>query len=155
MLGARTVGKRAGAVAAALVALSPFMIYYSTEARGYQVMIALLVASTLACCGQSRAGGVGWWIAYGAFSCAAMYTHYTVAFVLAGQALWALWSHPPARRGVLLANLGAALAYLPWISGFDRRFQLADDGHALGLQPFTLDEVRARSAIGGSGMAMP
>ena len=34
-VGVRTVGRRAAIVAAALTALSPFMVYYSAEARGY------------------------------------------------------------------------------------------------------------------------
>ena len=142
LLGARTIGKRGGAVAAALVTLSPFMIYYSTEARGYAVMIALMLASTLCLLRAVEKGeGVRWWVAYGAFSCAAMYTHYTVAFVLAGQALWALWYHPPARRGVLLANLGAALAYLPWVSGAIADFNSPTTDIASVLLPFTPDAV--------------
>ena len=47
-----------------------------------------------------------------------MYSHYTVAFPLAAQALWALWSHGAQRRPVLLANAGAALLFVPWIPGF-------------------------------------
>ncbi len=44
----RTVGRRAALVAAALTALSPFLIFYSAEARGYELMIALVLVSTLA-----------------------------------------------------------------------------------------------------------
>ena len=38
----RTVGRRAGLVAAALTALSPFMIFYSAEARGYGVLMGIV-----------------------------------------------------------------------------------------------------------------
>ena len=85
-------------MAAALVALSPFMIYYSTEARGYQLAIALLLASTFcllrAVDDDGRAGGSSTPPAR-ALRC---YTHYTAAFVLAAQACWAFWAHP-ARHG--------------------------------------------------------
>ena len=44
-----------------------------------------------------------------------MYTHYTCAYVLAVQLLWLLVFHPAARRPALLANAGAAIAFLPWV----------------------------------------
>ena len=47
-VGVRTVGRGAGLLAAALTTLSPFMIFYSAEARGYGVLMALVLASTLA-----------------------------------------------------------------------------------------------------------
>src|SRR5215212_396612 len=46
-LGERTVGRCAGLVAAALTTFSPFMVYYSGEARGYELMVVLTLASTL------------------------------------------------------------------------------------------------------------
>ena len=48
LLGLRTVGRRAALLAATLTTLSPFMIYYSTEARSYGVMMLLTTLSTLA-----------------------------------------------------------------------------------------------------------
>ena len=46
-IGIRTVGRGAALLAAALTTLSPFMIFYSAEARGYGVMMALVLLSTL------------------------------------------------------------------------------------------------------------
>ncbi len=142
LLGARTVERRAGMVGAALVALSPFLIYYSTEARSYQLMVALLLASSLCLLRGIERGRPGWWIAYAAFSCAAMYSHYTVAFALAAQAVWALWAHPGARRAVLLATVGAALAFLPWITGFVADLNSPTTQILSALQPFTVSGIR-------------
>jgi len=118
LVGARTLGRRAGVAAAALLALSPFMIYYSTEARAYSLMIALFIASTLSLLYALDGRGKGWWIAYAVASAGAMYSHYTVAFPLAAQALWALWFYPAQRRRILTANLGAAILFAPWIPGY-------------------------------------
>src|SRR3954447_8627291 len=118
VLGLLTIGKRAAVVAAALMAFSPLMIYYSDEARGYELMLVLVMLSTLAMLLAIDGGPARWWVMYGACSCAAMYTHYTAAFALAGQLLWLLWAHPEARRAALLANAGAVIGFLPWLSGF-------------------------------------
>lgn len=115
-LGLLTVGKRAAFVAASMAALSPFLAFYSVEARAYSIAVALSAASTMAMLIAIRGGARRWWVAYGAFSCAAMYSHYTVAFVLLAQLLWLLWRRPAARIPALVANAGAALAYLPWMT---------------------------------------
>src|SRR4029079_13021536 len=91
LVGKRLLGRADAVGAAALVALSPFMIYYSTEARAYSLMIFFLIVSTLALLRALAGRGTGWWIVYALASAAAMYSHYTASFPLLAQALWALW----------------------------------------------------------------
>ena len=114
-VGVRTVGRGAAFLAATLTTLSPFMIFYSTEARGYGVLMALLLLSTLALLMAIDEGRGRWWVAYGAFVCLAAYTHYTAIFVLAAQLGWAFWEHRRARRPLVLATAAAVLLYLPWL----------------------------------------
>ena len=71
-----------------------------------------------------------------------MYTQYTAAFALAGQALWALWANPGARLPVIYANLGAAIAFLPWISGVAADFNSPTKAILSSLFPFTADHTR-------------
>jgi Dolichyl-phosphate-mannose-protein mannosyltransferase len=141
-LGERTVGRPAAVVATALTALSPFMIFYSTEARSYQLLIVLVLLSTIALLAAIADGRARRWIAYGAFSCAAMYTHYTGAYALLGQFLWVLWAYPHARRSALLANVGAVIAYLPWFSGLRKDLSSPTTDILSALSPFTADSVR-------------
>jgi 4-amino-4-deoxy-L-arabinose transferase-like glycosyltransferase len=115
VVGFRMMGRIAGLIATALVTLSPTLIFTSGDGRAYAVAILLLVASTAAMLAAVRTGRTWWWVAYGGFSLLAMYSHYTAAFVLVGQLAWLLWAHPEARRPALLANVGAALLYLPWV----------------------------------------
>ncbi len=118
-LALRCFGRAVAMTAATLAALSPFLAYYSVEARAYGLAVALVSASTLSMLiASERVRSRGWWIAYGAFACAAMYTHYTAVYVLAAQLAWLLWFRPEARRAAILANLGAVAVFLLWLPGF-------------------------------------
>jgi 4-amino-4-deoxy-L-arabinose transferase-like glycosyltransferase len=151
IVGVRTVGVRPAVVAAALAALSPFLIFYSTEARAYALVTLLGLLSTLALLQALDDGRKAWWVAYAVFSCAAVYTHYTVVFLLAVQLLWALWTQPRARVALLAANGAAVIAFLPWLSDLraDQRSQCSK-GIEL-LHPFSVSTLRmdvGRWAIG-------
>jgi mannosyltransferase len=140
LLGQRTVGRGAALVGAALVALSPFLIFFSTEARPYALVLLLGLLSTLALLRALDTRRSGWWIAYAACSLAAVYTHYTVVFLLVGQFAWALWTRPEARRALVATNVGVAAGFLPWLPGF-----LEDsDGPSFiaPLEPFGLEAVK-------------
>lgn len=141
-LGVRTVGRRAALLATGLTALSPFMVLYSAEARGYGVLMALLVLSTLALVLAVERGGVGWWALHGACVCLAMYTHYTSIFVLAGQALWCWWRHPSARRALALATGGAVVGFLPWLPSLRGDLDSPTTQILSSFSPLSVDMVR-------------
>lgn len=152
LVGRRTVGRAAGVVGACLVALSPYLIFYSTEARGYAVAMFCCLLSTYSLLrASSDAGQKGWWALYALTSAAAVYTHYSAMFLLLAQAIWALVARPESRNAVIAANAGAAILFLPWLPGYleDNRSPGAE---LIGLlQPFTLDAVRlnvSRWALG-------
>ncbi len=135
-VGLRSVGRRAGLVAAALTALSPFMVFYSAEARAYALVMALVALSTLALLLAVERRRARWWVLYAVASCLAMYSHYTSAFALAGQLAWVLWAHPAARRPALVANLAAAVAFAPWLPGLRGDLGSQTTKILSALQPF-------------------
>jgi hypothetical protein len=137
LVGSRAVGRAAALLAAALTALSPFMIYYSAEARGYALMVGLSLLSTLAMLVAVDDRRARWWVLYAASSCAAVYTHYTAVFVLGAQLAWLLWARPEARRAGLLANLGAIIGFLPWLSGVTADLNSPTTKILGALEPFT------------------
>ncbi len=118
VFGSKTVGKRAGMVAAALVALSPLMIFYSTEARGYALLAFLVLCSTILLLTALERGNAWWWALYGALLAAAMYTHYTAIFILAGQTIWALVTYPRSRKAIVLSVLLAVVLWSPWLEQY-------------------------------------
>lgn len=118
LLGLETVGRRAAVVGAALVALSPFQIFYSTEARAYELLMLTCLVASYALVRALSSGRTSWWVGYGVASAAAMYTHYVAVFVLVGLFAWAFIAHPEARKPLIVTNLAAALAFVPWIPAF-------------------------------------
>jgi hypothetical protein len=141
-LALRTIPRRAALVATALSAFSPFMIYYSAEARAYGLMMFFLLCSTLALLLALDTGRRRWWVVYAVCSAAAFYSHYTCSFVLAAMLLWVLWAHPEARRSALVANVGAALLVVPWIPGLINDLDSPTLNILSALSPFNVHAVR-------------
>lgn len=116
-IGARSVGRAAALVAAAITAVAPLQIYYSGEARAYALLVTLVALSTSSLLRALDLRSRGAWLLYGLSICGAAYTHYTCVFVLATQAAWLWWAHPETRSTSLLVHSAAALAYVLWIPG--------------------------------------
>jgi 4-amino-4-deoxy-L-arabinose transferase-like glycosyltransferase len=142
-LGVRTVGRRAALLGAALTTLSPFMIFYSAEARGYGVLMTLALLTTLALLrALEPTGRWWWWAAYTVSVAAAMYTHYTIVFVLAVQLGWALATHRDRWRPLLVATGAAVLLYLPWLPSVRGDLDSPTTEILSRFYPITLEGVR-------------
>lgn len=132
LLGVELRSRRAGLVAAALVAVNPMLLWYSQEARGYSLLVflaalaALYFVRALGVTGTPGRRDLRLW---GLASALALATHYFAIFPVALEALWLL-----RRRGrealaglwiVLLAGLALAplaihqmsLGHAEWIGG--------------------------------------
>jgi hypothetical protein len=151
VLGRQVFGTLTGLVAAALGATSPFLIYYSTEARPYALMLWLVLVATLALLRAVRGGGRTWWAIYAVAVCAAAYTHFTSVFALAALFLWALVTQPQARQPLVLATAAAAVGYLPELPVLNRISQSPGTSIYESIDPLTLHSAHidlGRWAIG-------
>lgn len=108
LCGRQLVSKWAGVAAAAFAALSPFMIWYSQEARSYMLFALLCGLSFLffvrAWQRPSR-GDVGWWAV---FSALAVLTHFFAGFLVLPEGVLLLLRPGRQRRWVVIG--GAAVA---------------------------------------------
>jgi len=118
LLGLRTVGRQAALVGAALAAITPFAVFYGTEARAYATMMFLCALSTLCLLTAIDTGRRRWFAAYALSAALVLYSHYSGVFVVAAQAVWGLVAHRGHLRALLLANAAIAVAYLPWLPSF-------------------------------------
>lgn len=116
-IGRRIGGARAGLVTSALVAVNPLLVWFSQEARSYE-LVALLSAGSLLlflrALDDERPRWLAWWALLSAL---ALCSHYFACFVLAPQLAWLAWRHP--RRRAVAAAIGAiavvGLALLPML----------------------------------------
>lgn len=97
--------ERAGVLAAALVAVNPFFVWYSQEARSYSLLV-LTAALSLLFLAQRKP----WWWALAA--ALALLTHYFAAFLVIPEALWLLWTARAWLPVAAVAAAGAALSPL-------------------------------------------
>jgi mannosyltransferase len=91
LCGRELVSRRAGLLAAAFAALSPFMIWYSQEAREYMLLVALSGASLLYFARSWNAPSTRNIALWGLFSALAVLTHFFAGFLVAPEALWLLY----------------------------------------------------------------
>ena len=107
--GAKLISKRAGVIAAALTTFNPYLIWYSQEARAYELVVLLtglsLVAFAFALREPSGRAVAAWGI-----TCAlALATEYYSALIIVPEALWLLYSH---RRDPRLRGLAITIGLL-------------------------------------------
>ena len=101
--GARLISRRAGLIAAALTACSPLLIWYSQEARSYEMLVLLSSVSLLAfayALAKPTPRLVGAWVVASALALA---THYYAVLAVVPEAVWLLWIHRTRRPVVRMA----------------------------------------------------
>ena len=108
LAGRELVSRRAGLFAAGLITLSPFMVWYSQEAREYGLLAALCAASLIffARLWRSPTGrrDLVWWTV---FSGLALLTQYFALFLVGAQALLLLYRRRDV--GMLVALVALAV----------------------------------------------
>ncbi|HEX3608194.1 MAG TPA: glycosyltransferase family 39 protein [Solirubrobacterales bacterium] len=129
LLGAELSSRRAGIVAAALVAVNPMLLWYSQEARAYSLFVLLTALSLLYFVRALDRGRRRDFIAWGVASALALATHYFAAFPIAAEAIWLLRRRGReaapgigiiAAAGLLLAPLAIhqmSSGHAEWIGG--------------------------------------
>ena len=126
----RLFGNTAAGISALVIALSPFHIWYSQEARMYSLQVLLILASTLfflraweSWTPLPREGGAGGGVfnyaLYALTTILALYTQIGSVFLLAAQAAFVLGAGNWRRIASWLVVQGIViLAFVPWILRF-------------------------------------
>jgi MFS family permease len=115
-LAASLFDRRAGLIAAALVATNPYLNQYAQETRMYSLVVLLAIVTTATFVGAFVLGrGRRWTVAYALAQTTLLYTHNWGLFLAAGLALaFVLLARDKLKEGLLAAAIVAVL-YAPWI----------------------------------------
>lgn len=164
-LGKLLFDKPIGLLAAALLAVSPFHVWYSQEARMYSLALALSLGVMLALQAViARREASPWpWVSYSLFGALALYAHFYTGFILifANLAFGEWWLARAARedwratRGLLIrwvaAQAAILLLFLPWSRFVAEQYATnATYWHgALGLSQIVRDTALAFAAGDG------
>ncbi|MFN8472950.1 MAG: glycosyltransferase family 39 protein [Anaerolineae bacterium] len=121
-LGRQLFGPRVGIVAALLLAVNPFNIWYSQDARMYSQLTTLSIAALLLLRRAVVTGRRWAWVGYAAAATAALYTHLYAAIPLAAATVYGatwLYTTPSGtrrrRRTFLLTQAIVGVLLLPWL----------------------------------------
>lgn len=109
----RMVGQRAALASAAVVAVSPMLVSYGTDARSYGLLVLLSLLSVWAFTAVLEEPS---WRRYGAWTAACalcVWTHYFGGFVVAGEALLLLALCPQTRRRTVACSLAIVALIAP------------------------------------------
>jgi 4-amino-4-deoxy-L-arabinose transferase-like glycosyltransferase len=103
------VSRRASCFTAALIAVSPFLVWYSQEARAY-AMLVFFGTLSIAFLRRATEPSGRWWLAgWAIVSSIALTTHYFAIFLLAAEAAWILY------RSVDRRAAGTAVASVTFV----------------------------------------
>jgi uncharacterized membrane protein len=140
LIAAELRGRRAGIVAAGLVAVNPMLLWYSQEGRAYALFALLCAVSALYFVRALEHGRRRDFTIWGVVSALALGTHYFAVFPVGIEAVWLLWRRGrPVARGLWIVAL-AALLLLPlaihqmsaghaeWIAGHALSHRLWETG---------------------------
>jgi mannosyltransferase len=167
LCGRELVSRAAGLVAAALAAVSPFMIWYSQEARAYMLFALLSGLSFLFWARASKRGSdrdVVWWAV---FSVLAVLTHFFAAFLSTAEAILLLYrsrnrttvlasAAVAAVQGAMLALAVADTSHplLHWITALPRSIRIRQVPVDFGLGPLYQSSLATHGLLWAGVLAL-
>lgn len=129
-LGQRLGGTRVGTSAALLMAVSPYGIYLSQEARHYSLAVAIALLALINWIALLQGDRALWrWFSWIGLNSLGIYVHYFYGFSIIAQWLVTisriLWRRDRRAQALpwLLAMVGTAFLYLPWLPTALTHFQ--------------------------------
>jgi mannosyltransferase len=103
LVGKEFMDRNTGIIAAAAFAFSPFLIFYSQEARAYSMMLFFVTASMVFYFRALKSNGLSDWALFGILSALAFWSHFYALVIIGALFLYALYELYPKIRNNLPA----------------------------------------------------
>jgi len=113
-LGRALFGRQTGLVAAGLLALNAYAVFYSQESRCYSLMLCLATLATWALVRWHQDPTRRRAVIYGVSAIFLAYVHVFGLFVLLAHGLWAVWCSP-LRWRMVGVGVVVGVAFSPWL----------------------------------------
>jgi uncharacterized membrane protein len=116
LAGRQVFSERAGLIAALLVAVNPYLVWFSQEARAYALFVLLATLSVWLLARAVDQPTTRRTLSWAAIAALAICTHYFAGFLVLGEMAWLIWrvrSRAAAIAAGLVVLVVAALAPLP------------------------------------------
>jgi mannosyltransferase len=152
LLARRAAGTAAGLIGAAAFAVSPFALFYGSEARSYGTAAFFVALSAVLLLEALEHGRRGWWVALSASVAAVALSHYTAIAALVWLAAWAAYTRRDRLRSLIASFGAAAAAFLVWVP-FAPTFSAPDVVGA--FWPLDLENVASATARSVFGLNPP
>jgi len=120
-LNRKTFSENAGLVAAGVMAVSPFAVYLSQEARQYTLLLILITIALFALVQllKPARNSLPYWLFWGIANSLGCYTHYFFFLAFTAQIIilffFFLWESPKRLLFLFSLTIGVVLSYLPWV----------------------------------------
>jgi len=101
LVGKEFLDRNTGIITAAACTVSPFLLYYSQEARAYSMMLFFVALATLFFLKAMKSGNWIHWVLFGIFSALAFWTHFYALVMIGALVLYALIIWAPKIRNEL------------------------------------------------------
>lgn len=115
LLGRRVAGQTAGLIAAFLLAINPYHVWYSQEAKMYAFVVVMAILSSLALVEALRRNRTKQWVLYVVITTLMFYTHVTTVLVFVAQVTFVLATLSTWRDRLKPWLLSVAALTLPYI----------------------------------------
>lgn len=108
-----TQSRSTALIGAAIVSVSPFLMIYASEARGYTLWVVTLIILNQLCWQMDRLSGWKQAVKYGAVLCAVLMSHLASLLVVPGHAVFMLLQGVK-KRVIMISFLPLAVAVAIW-----------------------------------------
>jgi mannosyltransferase len=115
----RLVGREIALAAAAMVAASPFLVWYSLDARSYALFGLLSLLSIWAFSAVLENPTKGRWCLWALAAIACSWTHYFAFFLVLGELCVIVWRRPALLKQALLWSVVVVVGALPALRVLD------------------------------------
>ena len=110
IIGKEFIDKNAGIIAAAAATFSPFLIFYSQEARAYSLMLFFVAAALIFYFRAMKSDNYKEWICFSIFAVLAFWTHFYAIVIISALIVYALATRyfdlDETKRGIKSTGIG-------------------------------------------------